>query len=156
MHFLFEVRTVVELVRNSVYYTTKYSYIIGPLENAVCRACNNNQFSELYEIAALASVTQCEIHSVYPHIDYRAEMKIMNSAYKPVLASTPVRGRLFIFWTNTMDESSVKARPHSGGVWSPNHFVPLAQPPQDFQTSPIQEISSISEVGIQCMYVMGL
>ena len=156
MRFLFVVRTVVELVKNSVYYTTKYSNIIGFLENAICRACNNNQFSELYEIAALASVMQCEIHSVYPHIDYRAEMKIMNSAYKPVLASAPVRGRLFIFWTNTMNESSVKARPHSGGVWSPNHFVPLVQPPQGFQTTPIQEISSISEVGIQCMHVISL
>ena len=156
MRFLFVVRTVVELVKNSVYYTTKYSNIIGPLENAICRACNNDRFSELYEIAALASVMQCEIHSVYPHIDYRADMKIMNSAYKPVLASIPVRARLFIFWTNTMDESSVKARPHSGGVWSPNHFVPLVQPPQGSQTSPIQEISSISEVCIQCTHVIGL
>ena len=68
----------------------------------------------------------------------------------------PVRGRVFIFWTNTMDESSVKARAHSGGVWSPNHFVPLVQPTQGFQISTIQEISSILEVGIQCMHVIGL
>ena len=156
MCFLFEVRTVVELVKNSVYYAARYSTVIGPLDSAIRRACNKDQFSELYEIAALASVMQCEIHSVYPYIDYRAEMKIMNSAYKPVLASIPVRGRLFIFWTNTMDESSVKARPHSGGVWSPNHFVPLVQPTQGFQTSPIPGISSILEVGIQCMHVIGL
>ena len=147
---------MVELVKNSVYYAAKYSTVIGPLENRIRRACNNDQFSELYEIAALASVMQCEIHSVYPYIDYRAEMKIRNSAYKPVLASVPVRGRLFIFWTNTMDESSVKARPHSGGVWSPNHFVPLVQPRKGFRISPIQEISSILEVRIQCMHVIGL
>ncbi|CAF1021920.1 unnamed protein product [Didymodactylos carnosus] len=88
---------------------------------------------------------QCEIHSIYPYIDYRAEMKIMNSPYKPVLASIPVRDRVFIFWTNTIDELSAKACPRSGDVWSPNHFVPLVQPQQRFQTSPTQEISSILE-----------
>ena len=150
MCFLFEVRTAIELVKNRVYYATKYSNLIGPVENAIRRACNNEQFSELYEIAALASVMQCEIHSIYPYIDYRAEMKIMNSPYKPVLASIPVRGRLFIFWTNTMDELSAKARPRSGGVWSPNHFVSLVQPQQRFQTPTTQEFSSILEVDIQC------
>ena len=156
MCFLFEVRTVIELVTNSIYYAAKYSNLIGPLENAICRACNNNEFSELYEIAALASVVQCEIHSIYPYIDYRAEMKIMNSPYKPVLASMPVRGRVFIFWTNTVDELSAKACPRSGGVWSPNHFVPLVQPQQRFQTSPAQEISSILEVGIQMHDILSL
>ena len=150
MGFLFKVRTVVELVTDRVYYAAKYSNLIGPLENAICRACNNDQFSELYEIAALASVLQCEILSIYPYIDYRAEMKIMNSLYKPVLASTPVRGRLFIFWTNTIDELSAKARPRSGGIWSPNHFVPLVQPQQSFQTPTTQEFSSVLEVDIQC------
>ena len=67
MRFLFLVRTVVELVKNSVYYTTKYSNIIGSLENAIRRACNNDQFSELYEIAALASVMQCEIQCLSSH-----------------------------------------------------------------------------------------
>ena len=156
MCFLFKVRTVVELVTNSVYYTTKYSNLIGPLENAISRACKNNQFSELYEIAALASVVQCEIHSIYPYIDYRAEMKIMNSPYKPALTSIPTRGRLFIFWTNTMDESSAKARPQSGGVWSPNHFVPLVQPQERSQTSPTQAISSILEVDVHCTDVISL
>ena len=156
MCFLFKVRTVVELVTNRVHYATKYSHLIGPLENAICRACNNEQFSELYEIAALASVVQCEIQSIYPYIDYRAEMKIMNSPYKPVLASMPVRGRLFIFWTNTKDELSAKAHPHSGGVWSPNHFVPLVQSQQRFQTSSTKEISSILAVDVQCTHVIGL
>ena len=49
-----------------------------------------------------------------------------------------------------MDELSAKARPRSGGVWSPNHFVPLVQPQQRFQTPTTQEISSILEVDIQC------
>jgi hypothetical protein len=156
MCFLSEVRTVVELVTNSVYYNNKYSNLIGPLENAISRACNNNQFAELYEIAALASVVHCEIHSIYPYIDYRAEMKIMNSPYKPLVTSIPIRGRLFIFWTNTMDEASAKARPHSGGVWSPNHFVPLIQPQQRSRTSLTQEISSILEVDIQCTHEISL
>ena len=52
-------------------------------------------------------------------------MKIMNAVYKPVGTSTSTHDRLIIFWTSSEDELSTKRRPGSGGVWSPNHFVPL-------------------------------
>ena len=83
------VRTVIELVKNHTYYGNLYSNLIGPVSEAIRRTCNNNSFSELYELIALASVLQCEVQSVYPYIDYRAEMKSMNAVYKPMEISTP-------------------------------------------------------------------
>ncbi|CAF4084316.1 unnamed protein product [Rotaria sp. Silwood2] len=121
------VRTVVELIKNKTYYINKYAYLIGPIDEAIRRACNNNQFSELYELAALANVIQCEIRSVYPYIDYRAEMKNMNAIYKPIQSSTPIRGYVIIFWTSSRDEVTTRSRTNSGGIWSPNHFVPLVK-----------------------------
>lgn len=147
---------MVELVTNSNHYATRLSHLIGPLANVIGRTCKNNEFSELYEIAALATVLQYEIYSIYPYIDYRAEMKIMNSSYKPVLTSIPVRGRVFIFWSNTMDELSVKDRPQGNGVWSPNHFVPLVQSQQRITASSNNEITSVSEVEIRFIVAVHL
>lgn len=134
-------------MKNRPYYANKYANLIGPFDTAVRRACNNGEFSELYELAALASVLHCEIHSVYPYIDYRAEMKIMNASYKPVQTSVPIRGRVIMFWTSTTDEASTRARPNSGGIWSPNHFVPLLHPNTRFQETANEQINSILEVG---------
>ncbi|CAF1498169.1 unnamed protein product [Adineta ricciae] len=122
------VRTIVELVKNRSHYATQYSTTIGPFDIALQRACNNYSFCELYELAALANVLRCEIQSVYPYIDYRAEMKIMNSFHKPLDMNIAEKYKLIIFWTSTLDEASTRNRPGSGGVWSPNHFVPLVQP----------------------------
>ena len=120
-------RTIIELVKNRAHYAAKYSSRIGPLNEAVRRTCKSNSFSELYELVALANVLQCEVQSVYPYIDYRAEMKSMNAVYKPVETTAKSHGRLIIFWTSCENEVSTKNRPGSGGVWSPNHFVPLVR-----------------------------
>lgn len=84
-------------------------------------------FCELYELVALASVLQCDVQSVYPYIDYRAEMKIMNAVYKPVEVTVPSSGKIIIFWSSTEDEVSTRTRPGNSGVWNPNHFVPLVK-----------------------------
>lgn len=118
-------RTVVELVENKTYYINQCSQFVGSFEEALRRTCNNKQFCELYELVALANVLQCEIQSVYPYIDYRAEMKIMNNVFKPTGPFASNIKKVIIFWTNTQDELEVKARPGCGGIWSPNHFVPL-------------------------------
>lgn len=115
------------MVKNRTYYITQYSRFVGPLNEVLRRTCINNSFCELYELVALANVLQCEIQSVYPYIDYRAEMKIMNAIYKPILPFISNKKRAVIFWTNNQDELTVKARPGCGGIWSPNHFVPLVQ-----------------------------
>ncbi|CAF0766459.1 unnamed protein product [Adineta steineri] len=124
-HVELRVRTIVELVKNKAHYINQYSHHVGPFNAAIQRICNNNVFSELYELAALASVLNCEVQSVYPYIDYRPEMKIMNAVYKPVDISTPSNGRVIIFWSSTEDEVSTRARPGNCGIWNPNHFVPL-------------------------------
>ncbi len=54
-------------------------------------------------------------------------MKNTNAVYKPVEPSNLDNGRVFIFWSNCEDEITVKTRPGSTGLWSPNHFVPLVE-----------------------------
>ena len=127
-------RTVAELVINEMYYEEKYSDLIGPIKDAIHRACLDNSFSELYELAALANVLQLEIHSVYPYIDYRAEMKNMNSVYRPMRSLAGSHDRLVIFWSSDEDELSTKLRPGNRGIWNPKHFVPLVYPYIDPQT----------------------
>jgi hypothetical protein len=58
---LIVVRTIVELVKNKTEYMNKFAHLIGRFDEALRRACNNKQFCELYELAALASVLSCEI-----------------------------------------------------------------------------------------------
>jgi hypothetical protein len=128
------VRTIIELVKNKSHYAAQYSSSIGLLNEVLRQTCKNGNYCELYELVALTNVLNCDVQSVYPYIDYRAEMKIMNALYKPLDTSTPVNGRLLIFWTSTQDELSTRNRPGNGGLWSPNHFVPLVQPYSPDQT----------------------
>ena len=125
--YLISVRTIVELSKNRTHYIAQFANTIGPLDEALRRICNDYNFSELYELAALANVLGCDVQSVYPYIDYRAEMKIMNAVYKPMNISASNKTKLIIFWTSSQDELSTRNRPDSGGIWSPNHFVPLVQ-----------------------------
>jgi hypothetical protein len=132
---LISVRTIIELVKNRTYYDHLCSNRVGSFNEAIRRTCNNNSFSELCEVVALASVLQCEVQSVYPYIDYRAEMKNMNAVYKPMNIPVPNNGRLIIFWTSSKDEPSTETRPGSGVVWRPNHFVPLIQQCRSHRTT---------------------
>lgn len=102
-------------------------------------------FCELYELVSLANVLECEVQSVYPYIDYRAEMKIMNAVYKPVGATTPSNERINIFWSSTEDEVSTRRRPGNNGVWNPNHFVPLVQQ-QSFRKINNEQTTMIPDV----------
>lgn len=136
------VRTVMELVKNKNYYVQQCSRLVGSFDVALQRVCNNNRFCELYEIVALTNVLQCEIQSVYPYIDYRAEMKMMNTIYKPTATTTITVSkmrRVIILWTNTDDELVVRARPDCKGSWSPNHFVPLLSANRSMRTNIVSE-----------------
>ncbi len=73
-------------------------------------------------------------------------MKIMNAVYKPIETSVSYNRRVVIFWTNTKDELSTKARPGSGGVWSPNHFVPLIQAHRGDRATSIERTRITPEV----------
>ena len=100
----------------------------------------------MYELVALANVLQCEVQSVYPYIDYRAEMKIMNALYKPLETSVRNKGRVIIFWSSTEDEVSTRNRPGNHGVWNPNHFVPLVQRSRNSRTTNNKSVSVNPEV----------
>ena len=140
------VRTVVELVKNKTYYTNLCSGFIGPFNEALRRVCNNYQFCELYELIALASVLQCEIQSVYPYIDYRAEMETMNSLFKPVDTNTPNNVKVVIFWTRSEDETLRTTGSDSDSIWNPNHFVPLIQTDRNNRTPSPEQAYGTFEV----------
>ena len=120
------VRTVIELVANGAYYTRMYSQFIGPLDTAIKAICKNYTYSELYEIAALCNVLRCNIRSIYPKIDFREDMEILNTIFRPtspIIASCSIN----IFWSHVLNEIDVRTQ--NNMTWIPNHFVPLMSPP---------------------------
>ncbi|CAF3372377.1 unnamed protein product [Rotaria socialis] len=120
------VRTVIELVVNGAYYTRMYSQFIGLLDIAIKAICKNYTYSELYEIAALCNILRCNIRSIYPRIDFREDMEILNNSFRP---TSPIIANcsITIFWSHALNEIDVRAQ--NNMTWSPNHFVPLMSPP---------------------------
>ena len=116
------VRTVIELVKNENFYAREYSQFVGPVQNALQTACKNYNYSELCEIAALCTLLQCNIRSVYPNIDFRDDMMIVNRIFTPV-PPTHANYQITILWSHANKESNARAL--NNGAWSPNHFVPL-------------------------------
>ena len=102
-----------------------YSQYVGPIDIAVKAICKNHTFSELYEIAALSNVLQCNIRSVYPKIGFQHYMTLWDSVFTPV---PPVIANysVAILWSHLQNENDV--RELNNGTWSPNHFVPLLSP----------------------------
>lgn len=124
------VRILIELLKNEFYYTSRFSHLVGPLNEVIKNIVRKNSFSELYEVAAMSSVLKCNIRSIYPNIDYRPDLNIMNSTFEHAQTSTS-SNTICIFWTHTASESYV--RRINAGNWSPNHFVPLLFPPNCLQ-----------------------
>ncbi|CAF4239766.1 unnamed protein product [Rotaria sp. Silwood2] len=120
------VRTIMELITNENYYQNTYSQYVGPTDIAVKAICKNYMFSELYEIAALCNVLQCNIRSVYPKIDFHHYMAIWDNLFTPI---PPVNSNcnIAILWSNVLNEKDV--RETHNGMWRPNHFVPLMSLP---------------------------
>ncbi|CAF4507336.1 unnamed protein product [Rotaria sp. Silwood2] len=116
------VRAVIELITNENYYQTMYSQYIGPIDATIKAICKNYTFSELYEIAALCNVLQCNIRSVYPKIDFQQYMVIWDNVFAPV---PPIIANynIAILWSHALNEEN--AREINNGTWNPNNFVPL-------------------------------
>ena len=111
---------------NENYYVAMYTQSVGPIDVAIKSICKNRTFSELYEIAALCNVLQCNIRSVYPRIDFSPNyMTLWDSVFSPV---PPVIANcsIAILWSHMEHENDVRAM--NNGTWSPNHFVPLLLP----------------------------
>jgi len=115
-----------ELITNENYYQTMYSQYVGSTDMAIKSICKNYTYSELYEIAALCNVLQCNIRSVYPKIDFHYYMAIWDNLFTPI---PPVNSscNITILWSNALNEKD--AREIYNGTWRPNHFVPLMSPP---------------------------
>ncbi|CAF5085600.1 unnamed protein product, partial [Rotaria sp. Silwood1] len=98
------------------------SQYVGPIDIAIKAICKNYTFSELYEIAALCNVLQCNIRSVYPKIDFQQYMATWDNVFTPV---SPIitNCNIVIMWSHALNEKD--AREANNGTWSPNHFVPL-------------------------------
>ncbi|CAF0780614.1 unnamed protein product [Rotaria sordida] len=116
------VRTIIELMTNETYCDSMYSQFVGSVAFIIKAMCKNNTFSELYEISALCNVLKCNMRSIYPEIDFREDLTIMNNLFTqgpPVIANCDIT----ILWSHVLNE--IDARASNNNVWSPNHFVPL-------------------------------
>ena len=124
------VRTLMELLKNETLYHNRFAHFIGSLNQSIKNVARDSSFSELYEIVALSNVLKCNIRSIYPKIDYRIDLHIMNNIFEHA-QSTDASKTICILWTHT--QSEVYARQSNAGNWSPNHFVPLLHPSNNFQ-----------------------
>ena len=138
----FLARILIELLKNEVFYISRFSHLVGPLDGVVKNIAHNFSFSELYEIAAMSNVLKCNIRSIYPIIDYRPDLSIMNSIFEYAQASTSSK-TICIFWTHTESESYVRSI--NGGYWTPNHFVPLL-----FPSNCSQDQNDLTQLNITC------
>jgi hypothetical protein len=116
------VRTLVELVKNEVVYSNRFAHIAGLFNEAIKNVSRNGSFSEFYEIVGLSNVLKCNIRSIYPEIQYRPDLNIINSTFEHDQCNAS-SNTIYIFWTHT--QSEIDARNSNAGNWSPNHFVPL-------------------------------
>ncbi|CAF1530866.1 unnamed protein product [Adineta ricciae] len=137
------VHTIVELVTNEAFYSHRFAYAVGPLDIAIKGVCKKNTYSELYEVAALCTVISCNIRSLYPEIDFRVDMAIMNSVFTPI---PPIIAKyeIKVLWSNARSEVDIRATNNS--QWSPNHFVPLMSSNtryQDISSSQIELTTKI-------------
>ncbi|CAF3269398.1 unnamed protein product [Rotaria socialis] len=138
------VRSLIELFKNENFYHNRFAHIIGPVNEAIKNIARNFSFSELYEIAALSNVLKCNIQSVYPTIDYRSDLNIMNNTFEHAQCSIASK-TICLFWTHT--ESETEARRSNAGNWSPNHFVQLLLPSDNSQSQNHLSQPKISDSG---------
>ncbi|CAF4622447.1 unnamed protein product [Rotaria socialis] len=138
------VRTLIELVKNEIFYSNRFMHIVGPLNEVMKNIAHNFAFSELYEIAALSNVLKCNIRSIYPIIDYRPHLHIMSSTFEHAQCNIMFKA-ICLFWTHT--ESDIDARSSNAGNWSPNHFVPLLLPSDNSQSQNHLAQPKISDSG---------
>ena len=120
-----------------------YSRFFGPVDSAIKATCKNYAFSEMYEVNALCSVLKCSIRSIYPNIDMREDMEILNNIFLPV---PPIiaHSSITILWSHILNE--IDARTQNNATWSPNHFVPLIFPPTYYDSNVISHRQPSSAV----------
>ena len=58
------VRVLIELIKNEVFYNSRFSKMVGPVSEIIRDVAHNFWFSELYEIVALSNALKCNISQV--------------------------------------------------------------------------------------------
>ena len=124
-----------------------YSRFFGAVDFAIKTTCKNYTFSAMYEVTALCSVLKCSIRSIYPNIDMREDIEILNNIFLPVL---PViaHSSITILWSHVLNE--IDARAQNNVIWTPNHFVPLIFPPTYYDSNVISHRQLSSAVVVSC------
>lgn len=133
-----------ELLTNETYYSNMYSHIAGLVGEAVRVMSKDCAFSELYDILGLCSVLKCNIRSIYPKIDFRSNVALVNNVFTPapnIISNHEIK----IMWSHMKNEQDAREINH--GAWSPNHFVPLLSPAMYHQSDDSNRPTSIMMVG---------
>lgn len=91
-------------------------------------------------MVALTNVLKCNIRSIYPKMENRPDLDVMNTTIHHIDCNTSSK-TICLFWTHTRDELSVCSS--NGGQWSPNHFVPLLYSSDNILSSDIQYLNVV-------------
>jgi len=112
---------------NKQYYLDKYSsngFLLcdGDYDAAVVDCVKLGQHSSIWTMAALATVVQRDIVSVYPAANMSGgpddvNVATLNATLEPRDCVVQGLASMHIMWT--------RVGPHQGRTWGPTHFVPL-------------------------------
>ncbi|CAF1163473.1 unnamed protein product, partial [Didymodactylos carnosus] len=120
---------VQELCLHDQYYTTTISNLGLDLvddesvEDHVLRIINNGEYTSVLTLAALSSVFDRPIRSVYPNVngDISGEedgyYTLLNRTFEPRQKSQNPSSALQVMWSGP--------KPERDRIWRTNHFVPL-------------------------------
>ena len=114
-------RTVIELILHAKEYEHTYPQFndVCSMAETITDGCNGG-YSSAFTIAALSTVIQHPIGSVYPPLNGLIDevFRILTVTVHPFRSSTNTNEKLLVMWTKTGH-----VVPNS--IWFPNHFVPL-------------------------------
>lgn len=130
------VRTIIELSRYKEFYINKYtqSYALNDGHNFIDGEENldqhitrnilyDGQAAERWELAAIATVLNCNVVSLYPVVCKEdLQGKSNNMTYSPRTSSQNKPHTIRIFWTHASINPD-EIQDHR--LWRANHFVPL-------------------------------
>ena len=97
----------------------KHTDVQKIFDKEILSAVKDGAYLGMFHIAALASVLQRNIQSVYPQYAGHTVRKDYHNLIVPRLGLPLMSVPLYIMWTNC------KGKAEEEKQWAPNHFVPL-------------------------------
>ena len=129
MGTILRLRTAIELLTHRQHYTeihrAKMLHAVSCTYEEACRdAVTISAYSSSWAIQALCSVIGRKIVSIYPTVNSATDTvaRVLNTDFLP--REQRSRKAIFIAWSSSM-------LPQPGRTWTPNHFVPLLDSPED-------------------------